>query len=158
MNTLLFEWPVWFATNPLFIEEEAPEMEDFIYHRPVLEREVVELLAPGPGSLVVDGTCGGGGHTEALLRTGADVLALDQDPDAVEHVSEQLARFGRRVARAAGEFSAREQSSRRAGNSHTSVARFSILESPRGNSKMRTAVLVSSATARLTCAWTRGTS
>ena len=98
MNTLLFEWPGWFATNPLFIEEEAHEMEDFIYHRPVLESEVVELLAPRRGSLVVDGTCGGGGHTEALLRAGADVLALDQDPDAVQHVSEQLARFGRRVA------------------------------------------------------------
>jgi 16S rRNA (cytosine1402-N4)-methyltransferase len=98
MNTLMFERPVWFATNPLFIEEEAHEMEDFIYHRPVLESEVVELLAPRPGSLVVDGTCGGGGHTEALLGAGADVLALDQDPDAVRHVSEQLARFGRRVA------------------------------------------------------------
>lgn len=73
-------------------------MEDFIYHRPVLESEVVELLAPRPGSLVVDGTCGGGGHTGALLGAGADVLALDQDPDAVRHVSEQLARFGRRVA------------------------------------------------------------
>ena len=98
MNILLFEWPLWFATNPLFIEEEAHEMEDFIYHRPVLESEVVELLAPRPGSLVVDGTCGGGGHTGALLGAGADVLALDQDPDAVRHVSEQLARFGRRVA------------------------------------------------------------
>jgi 16S rRNA (cytosine1402-N4)-methyltransferase len=98
MNTLLFERPVWFVTNPLFIEEEAHEMEDFIYHRPVLESEVVKLLAPRPGSLVVDGTCGGGGHTEALLRAGADVLALDQDPDAVQHVSEQLGRFGRRVA------------------------------------------------------------
>jgi 16S rRNA (cytosine1402-N4)-methyltransferase len=98
MSTLLFEWPVWFAVNPLFVEEEAHGMEDFIYHRPVLEKEVVELLATRPGSLVVDGTCGGGGHTEALLRTGADVLALDQDPDAVRHVSERLARFGRRVA------------------------------------------------------------
>jgi 16S rRNA (cytosine1402-N4)-methyltransferase len=98
MNTLLFEWPVSFVTNPLFIEEEAHEMEDFIYHRPVLKSEVVKLLAPRPGSLVVDGTCGGGGHTEALLRAGADVLALDQDPDAVQHVSEQLGRFGRRVA------------------------------------------------------------
>ena len=98
MNALLFERPVWFAANPLFIEEEAHEMEDFIYHRPVLESEVVELLAPRPGSVVVDGTCGGGGHTEALLTAGADVLALDQDPDAVQHVSEQLARFGRRVA------------------------------------------------------------
>ena len=98
MKTLLFEWPDWFATNPLFIEEEAHEMEDFTYHRPVLESEVAELLAVRPGSLVVDGTCGGGGHTEALLRAGADVLALDQDPDAIQHASEQLARFGRRVA------------------------------------------------------------
>ncbi|PYJ76676.1 MAG: 16S rRNA (cytosine(1402)-N(4))-methyltransferase, partial [Verrucomicrobia bacterium] len=72
-------------------------MEDFIYHRPVLARGVVELLEPKPGSLVVDATCGGGGHTEALLESGADVLALDQDPDAVEHVSEQLARFGPRL-------------------------------------------------------------
>jgi 16S rRNA (cytosine1402-N4)-methyltransferase len=97
MNTLLFERPVWFAAGPLIVEEEAYEMEDFIYHRPVLEKEVVELLEPKPGSFIVDGTCGGGGHTEALLESGADVLALDQDPDAVHHVSEQLASFGRRV-------------------------------------------------------------
>ncbi len=97
MNTLLFERPIWFATDPLMAKEEAHEMEDFIYHRPVLEREVVELLEPKPGSLIVDATCGGGGHTEALLGSDADVLALDQDPDAVQHVSEQLARFGRRV-------------------------------------------------------------
>jgi len=97
MNTLLFERRVWFATDPLIVEEEAHEMEDFIYHRPVLEKEVVELLEPKTGSFIVDGTCGGGGHTEALLESGADVLALDQDPDAVQHVSEQLASFGRRV-------------------------------------------------------------
>src|SRR6266403_5156457 len=97
MNVLLFERPVWFATDPLIVEEEAHEMEDFIYHRPVLEKEVVELLEPKPGSLIVDGTCGGGGHTEALLETGADVLALDQDPDAVQHVSKRLARLGRRI-------------------------------------------------------------
>ena len=97
MNTLVFERPVSFATAPLIVEEEVHEMEDFVYHRPVLEREVVELLKPKPGLLIVDGTCGGGGHTEALLGSGADVLALDQDPDAAQHVSEQLARFGRRV-------------------------------------------------------------
>ena len=97
MNTLLSGRPVWFATGPLIVEEEAHEMEDFVYHRPVLAEEVVKLLAPKPGSLVVDGTCGGGGHTEALLRSGADVLALDQDPDAVQHVTKQLAQFGQRV-------------------------------------------------------------
>jgi 16S rRNA (cytosine1402-N4)-methyltransferase len=97
MNALLFERPVWFATGPLVPEEEAQEMEDFTYHRPVLTTEIVELLAPRPGSLVVDATVGGGGHTEAILRAGADVLALDQDPDAIEYAREQLAHRGKRV-------------------------------------------------------------
>jgi 16S rRNA (cytosine1402-N4)-methyltransferase len=96
INALLFERPIWFATGPLEIEE-AQEMEDFIYHRPVLVSESVELLAPRAGSLVVDGTCGGGGHTAEILRTGADVLALDQDPDAIEFAREKLAEYGGRV-------------------------------------------------------------
>ncbi|MEP7016185.1 MAG: 16S rRNA (cytosine(1402)-N(4))-methyltransferase RsmH [Verrucomicrobiota bacterium] len=97
MNALLFERPVWFATGPLILEEEAQEMEDYTYHKPVLVTEVVELLAPRPGSLVVDATCGGGGHAEKILGTGADVLALDQDPDAIRHATEQLTKFGGRV-------------------------------------------------------------
>lgn len=72
-------------------------MEDFTYHRPVLAAEAVELLAPHPGSLVVDGTVGGGGHTEAILKTGADVVALDQDPDAIAQAREELASYGGRV-------------------------------------------------------------
>ena len=96
INALLFERPIWFATGPLEVEE-AQEMEDFTYHRPVLMREAVELLAPRAGALVVDATCGGGGHSAEILRTGADVLALDQDPDAIEFAAEKLAPFGGRV-------------------------------------------------------------
>ena len=96
INALLFERPVWFATGPLEVEE-AQEMEDFTYHRPVLMREAVELLAPRPGALVVDATCGGGGHSAEILRAGADVLALDQDPDAIEFAAEKLGQFGGRV-------------------------------------------------------------
>jgi 16S rRNA (cytosine1402-N4)-methyltransferase len=97
INALLFERPIWFATGPLEVEEEAQLMEDFTYHRPVLVREAVELLAPRAGALVVDGTCGGGGHSAEILRTGADVLALDQDPDAIEFAAEKLSQFGGRV-------------------------------------------------------------
>ncbi len=97
MNALLYERPIRFATGPLLINEEAQDMEDFTYHSPVLASETIELLAPRPGSLVLDGTCGGGGHTEAILHTGADVLALDQDPDAVEFASTRLTNFGKRV-------------------------------------------------------------
>src|SRR3954471_16400979 len=96
MNALLFDRPVWFATGPLILEE-AQEMEDFSYHRPVLATEAVELLAPRPGTLVVDGTCGGGGHTELLLKAGADVLALDQDPEAIQFASDHLSHVSSRV-------------------------------------------------------------
>ena len=97
INALLFERPIWFSTGPLEVEEAAQEMEDFTYHRPVLVRESVELLTPRAGSLVVDATCGGGGHTAEILRTGADVLALDQDPDAIAFAGEKLADYGGRV-------------------------------------------------------------
>src|SRR3954467_7180506 len=97
INALLFERPIWFTTGPLEVEEAAQEMEDFTYHRPVLVNESVELLAPRAGSVVVDGTCGGGGHTAEILRTGADVVALDQDPDAIEFASQKLAEYGGRV-------------------------------------------------------------
>src|SRR5436309_12691891 len=97
MNALLFERSVWFATGPLILEEEAQEMDDLNYHRPVLTSETIELLAPRPGSVVIDATVGGGGHSEAILRAGADVVALDQDPDAIEHAREQLAHCGNRV-------------------------------------------------------------
>jgi 16S rRNA (cytosine1402-N4)-methyltransferase len=37
-------------------------------HLPVLAEEVMQMLAPRPGSLHVDGTVGGGGHTERILE------------------------------------------------------------------------------------------
>jgi 16S rRNA (cytosine1402-N4)-methyltransferase len=97
-DAMLFERRAWFEAASLIVEEEeALEMEDFTYHRPVLVAEAIELLAPQPGALVVDATCGGGGHSEAILQTGADVLGLDQDPDAIAYAAERLAPFGGRV-------------------------------------------------------------
>jgi 16S rRNA (cytosine1402-N4)-methyltransferase len=97
INPLWNEPPAWLAIDPRAPEEAAQPAEDVVYHRPVLQKEALELLKPKAGLLIVDATCGGGGHTEALLESGADVLALDQDPDAVQHVSQRLAHLGRRI-------------------------------------------------------------
>src|SRR6478735_6706924 len=97
MNPLWIEPPAWLAINPRASEESTEPAEDFIYHRPVLQKEALELLKPKAGALILDGTCGGGGDTEALIESGADVLALDQDPAAVRHVTERLVHLGRRI-------------------------------------------------------------
>ncbi|OPX22149.1 MAG: 16S rRNA (cytosine(1402)-N(4))-methyltransferase [Planctomycetales bacterium 4484_113] len=51
-------------------------------HLPALLREVVELLAPASGEVLVDFTVGGGGHFRALLaHLGERGLALGMDRD-----------------------------------------------------------------------------
>lgn len=55
-------------------------------HASVLPEEVLELLAPAPGKVFVDGTLGGAGHTRLLLERGAEVIGIDQDPYALERV------------------------------------------------------------------------
>jgi 16S rRNA (cytosine1402-N4)-methyltransferase len=42
-------------------------------HAPVLINEVVEVIDPAPGKLIVDGTFGAGGYTRAFLALGARV-------------------------------------------------------------------------------------
>lgn len=74
------------------------------YHIPVLRDPVLTLLQPTPGRLFVDGTLGGGGHAEAILEAGADVLGIDQDPDALAFATRRLSRFGMRFRPAAGNF------------------------------------------------------
>ena len=71
--------------------DETGELDGAAYHIPVLEQEVVDALAPGPGKLMLDGTLGGGGHTRKLLACGANVLALDQDPEALAWAGARLA-------------------------------------------------------------------
>lgn len=55
-------------------------------HVPVLRKEVLYFLKPKAGARFIDSTVGGGGHTEAFLANGAEVLGIDQDPTAVEFV------------------------------------------------------------------------
>ncbi len=64
----------------------------------------MELLQPSEGRVIIDGTLGGGGHTEALLERGARVFGIDRDPRALEAATARLARFGDRFTAVRGEF------------------------------------------------------
>ncbi len=70
-------------------------------HIPVLADEVMSMLAPAPGSLQIDATLGGGGHTERILEaTDPDgrLLGLDADGAAIARVDGRLRpRFGDRL-------------------------------------------------------------
>ncbi len=70
-------------------------------HTPVLADEVMSMLAPAPGSLQIDATLGGGGHTERILEaTDPDgrLLGLDADGAAIAKVDGRLRpRFGDRL-------------------------------------------------------------
>ncbi len=63
-------------------------------HVPVMLDQVVHWLDPTEGTVVVDGTLGGGGHTRALAgRVGPTglVIALDRDPAAIAAAERNLA-------------------------------------------------------------------
>jgi 16S rRNA (cytosine1402-N4)-methyltransferase len=69
-------------------------------HLPVLAEEVITMLSPAAGSLQIDTTVGGGGHTERILEAASPdgrVLGLDADPAAIARVRARLARFGDRL-------------------------------------------------------------
>ncbi len=55
-------------------------------HVPVLLHEVLESLKPGPGKKFIDATANGGGHTSALREAGADVLAIEWDPELAKRI------------------------------------------------------------------------
>src|SRR6478609_7329360 len=77
---------------------DGGEMEEG--HLPVMPDEVLGTLSPRPGSLHIDATVGGGGHTERILEAAnpdGRVLGLDADQAAIERVGKRLERFGDRL-------------------------------------------------------------
>lgn len=76
------------------------------YHTPVLVEEVVRWLEPERGGVYFDGTLGGGGHSEAILESGAGarVLAVDRDPEALVAARERLSGYGDRFEAREGDF------------------------------------------------------
>ncbi len=65
------------------------------YHAPIMLSEVIEGLNIKPNGLYFDGTCGGAGHSSAILEREptARLVATDKDEDAVREASRRLAPF-----------------------------------------------------------------
>ena len=78
-------------------------------HIPVLLESVLGALraALGPltGKRVIDGTFGAGGYSRAFLAAGAEVVAIDRDPDAIAAGQGLLAESGGRLTLLHGSFS-----------------------------------------------------
>ncbi len=64
-------------------------------HRPVLFQETIDSLEIRPDGRYIDGTLGGGGHSEAILQrlTTGTLLSIDQDPDAIAAAGKRLERY-----------------------------------------------------------------
>ncbi|HUV42384.1 MAG TPA: 16S rRNA (cytosine(1402)-N(4))-methyltransferase RsmH [Patescibacteria group bacterium] len=61
------------------------------FHKPVLLKKVLEYLEVKEGEKYLDATAGGGGHTQAILKLGGKILAIDCDPEAVKAARVYLA-------------------------------------------------------------------
>lgn len=65
-------------------------------HKSVLLDETINALGIKPDGIYVDGTAGGGGHSYKIakrLTSSGRLIAIDQDPDAVEAARKRLAEF-----------------------------------------------------------------
>ncbi len=86
----------------------ASEHEDYSRHIPVMLEEVVSALQPEAGKLYVDGTFGAGGYTKRILKTGAEVLAIDRDPNAIAAGQAVVAEYQGRLRLVQARFSQME--------------------------------------------------
>ena len=68
-------------------------------HVSVLFRESVDALNVHDGGVYVDGTMGGGGHSEGILRESRDcaLIGIDQDAEAIRAAQKRLAPFSDRL-------------------------------------------------------------
>lgn len=75
-------------------------------HMSVMPKEVLEFWLTNPAGLYVDATAGGGGHSRLLLEAApeARLVAIDQDPAALDQVRQSLQAFRDRVVFRHGNF------------------------------------------------------
>ena len=82
-------------------------METVFSHTPIMVSDVLGLLQPERGGVFVDGTLGGGGHAEAVLKAlgdGGRLYGIDRDDDALRAAGARLSGFGDRFTAIKGNF------------------------------------------------------
>ena len=86
---------------------ENAEKKQSFHHVPIMVQEVTDLLGPSRGGVFVDGTLGGGGHSESILNLlpeDSRLIGIDRDEAAIRAASERLSRFGDRFTAIRGNF------------------------------------------------------
>ncbi|HZP08296.1 16S rRNA (cytosine(1402)-N(4))-methyltransferase RsmH [Methyloceanibacter sp.] len=79
-------------------------------HIPVMLSEVLAALEPRDGEVILDGTFGAGGYTEAILNAAdCKVIAIDRDPEAFRASRSLVERYHGRLVTAPARFSDMEQ-------------------------------------------------
>ncbi|PIP57785.1 16S rRNA (cytosine(1402)-N(4))-methyltransferase [Candidatus Woesebacteria bacterium CG22_combo_CG10-13_8_21_14_all_39_10] len=81
-------------------EKLDPTEKKEFKHIPVLPKEVIEILKPHKGGVYVDGTIGGGGHSELIAKEAEGdvrIIGIDQDPEAIKAAEKKLSFLGERV-------------------------------------------------------------
>jgi len=74
-------------------------------HEPVMREEVLSWLAIRETGVYVDGTIGGGGHAHAILEnTGARLIGIDRDAEAISAARQRLDSFQSRITLVRGNF------------------------------------------------------
>jgi 16S rRNA (cytosine1402-N4)-methyltransferase len=79
--------------------------EGVLSHQPVMLQEVLDILQPSAGKKYIDATFGGGGYSQALLKTApCTVWGIDRDPEAVKRGQMLEKEFQDRFKMIEGEF------------------------------------------------------
>lgn len=71
-------------------------MTQTFHHLPVLYHEVLHWMRPHAGGIYMDGTLGGGGHSEGILTAageGATLYGIDRDTEAIAAATARLHGF-----------------------------------------------------------------
>ncbi len=95
MNGVVADYPM-MSPRPAADDHRGGPQPTAIWHQPVLAASAIEWLRPRPGSLIVDGTLGTGGHSLAILPQilpDGRLIAVDRDPDALAIATQRLTEF-----------------------------------------------------------------